>query len=320
MDRRTFVTGVAAGCTAFTPAWLPRAGCRPADPERFVERWSWAMGQVVRLRLFAHDEGFGYEAAQAALAELRRVEAVLSRFDSASELAALHATAGRGSHRASADLLAALTAAASARTASGAAFDIAVEPLMRVWGFREPRLAPPGAVELAEARAALAAAEVRITGARVTLPAAHTRLDLGGLGVGYGIDRAMEVLRSRGIRHALLEVSGDIRAMGAPPGEAGWLVDIAAPGVPAAMASAPPPVATVRLVDEALATSGQDAAAIFLGCLRVGHVMDPRVGRPATGHRQVTVTAPTALLADLASTALLAGGHTTPGVRQRWVS
>ncbi len=277
------------------------------------------MGQAVHLRLFTHEEERGYEAAQAALAELRRVEAVLSRFDPASELAALHASAGRGPHRASADLLAALAAAAAARSASGGAFDIAVEPLMRVWGVREPRLAPPGVMELAEARAALAAARILVAGNRVTLPVAHTRLDFGGLGVGYGIDRATAVLRARGITSALLEVSGDVYALGAPPGESGWPVDIVPPGAPRGTGEPATPLATVRLRNAALATSGQEAQAVALGRAWVGHIMDPASGRPASGPRQATVTAPCALLADVGSTAALVRGRAVPGVHRTGV-
>jgi len=93
------------------------------------------------------------------------------------------------------DLLEVLTAAARARRTTSGAFDMAVEPLMRVWGFREARKAAPGAMELREAEKAVRASVVMIDGDRVTLPSAVTQLDLGGIGVGYGLDRAASVLR-----------------------------------------------------------------------------------------------------------------------------
>ena len=68
-------------------------------------------------------------------------------------------------------------------------------------------------------------------GARA-LPSVTTQLDLGGIGVGYGLDRAGQVLRRAGIRRALLDVSGDCLAIGSPPGRRGWLVEIADPTMP----------------------------------------------------------------------------------------
>ncbi len=293
-----------------TAAFLPRPSFR-ADP-RLVERWSWAMGQPVHLRLFHPDEARGLEAAQAALAELRRVEGVLSRFDDGSALSELHRWAGRGWFGAAPELAEVLAAARRVTTATGGAFDVTIEPLMRAWGFREPRKAPPGERELAEARAAVAAAVIELDGPRIRLPARHTRLDLGGIGVGYGLDRAGEVLRAHRVDAALLEVSGDLLALGAPPGGVGWEVEISDPRSAGAM------LARTRLRDAALATSGQAVAVVELAGGRHGHVMDPASGRPVTRLLQATVTARTALAADVLSTASLVRPGSYAGVRERW--
>ena len=293
-----------------TAAFLPRPPFR-AEP-RLVERWSWAMGQAVHLRLFHPDEARGLEAAQAALAELRRVEGVLSRFDGGSALSELHRQAGRGWFGGAPELAAVLATALHARSATGGAFDVTIEPLMRAWGFREPRKAPPGERELAEATAAVAAAVIELDGSRIRLPARHTRLDLGGIGVGYAIDRAGEVLGAHGVEAALLEVSGDLLALGAPPGSAGWEVEISDPRHAGTI------LARTRLQDEALATSGQSAEVVELAGRRHGHVMDPATGRPATRLLQATVTARTALAADVLSTASLVRPASYAGVRERW--
>ena len=109
MNRRDFLGVMGAGLAGVGAApWRTlRAG-----GDVFVERWSWAMGQPVHLQLFAASEAAGYEVAQAALAELRRVEAALSRFDEASDLSELNRCAGRDAIAVGADLAAALGAAA----------------------------------------------------------------------------------------------------------------------------------------------------------------------------------------------------------------
>jgi FAD:protein FMN transferase len=288
MERREFVGLLAAG---LAPAWLPR--------ERFVERWSWAMGQAVHVMVFASSEDEGLEACAAALAELRRVEGRLSLFDDASDLSELNRRAGRAPLRVDADLRAILERAIAFRRGTGGAFDVAVEPLMRVWGFHRPRSVEPSTAEIAEARAAVRAAEVRLAGDTAFLPSAHTQVDLGGIGVGYGIDRALAALRARGIRRAFVDVSGDCGALGAPPGARGWPVAVADPRRPGDV------LAERWLRDAALATSSNSVSVVRYGRAVRGHVMDPGTGLPASARRQATVVARTAVAADALSTGAL---------------
>lgn len=310
MKRRDFLGGLTAALAGATvPGRLAAAAAGTArrGHERFIERWSWAMGQAVHLQLFAVSDMAGYEIAQAALAELRRVEGVLSRFDDRSELSELNRMAGRGPQKVGADLAAVLTAAAHFRTASDGAFNIAVEPLMRAWGFHTERRSPPSAAELAEARASVRAATLTVGPGSVTLGGPATQLDLGGIGVGYGLDRMAQVLRQGGVRRALLDVSGDCLALGAPPGESGWLVAVADPSRPGAT------IGQVRLRDAALATSANTVSVIHWGRAVRGHVMDPATGYPAAALVQATVVARTGLEADALSTAMLVSGHRPAG-------
>ena len=318
MNRRDFIGAmgaVGAGLLGGRGLRLPARTAAAAGGDVLVERWSWAMGQPVHLQLFAVSEAAGYEVAQAALAELRRVEHVLSRFDDASDLAELNRRAGRGLLAVGPDLVAALEAAERFRVATGGGFDVAVEPLMRAWGFHAPRRTEPTVAELDAARAAVQAAGIEFQGARVALRGAATRLDLGGIGVGYGLDRAGAVLRRAGIRRALLDVSGDCLAIGAPPGESGWLVEVADPDREGAVL----PGVRPRLRDMALATSSNLESVVRYGRAVRGHVMDPASGWPATGCRQVTVVARTGLEADALSTAMLVDPRRFAGVVRSWV-
>src|SRR5256885_4543350 len=137
---------------------------------------------------------------------------------------------------------------------------------MRVWGFHRHRASAPTAAELAEAREAVLAAVVELDGDVARVPSAHTQLDFGAIGVGYGIDRALELLRARGLRRAFIDVSGDMAAIGAPPGEPGWRVDIADPDQPGAGRAA----ATTRPRDAALATAAHTQARVRYGSLVAG--------------------------------------------------
>jgi thiamine biosynthesis lipoprotein len=269
----------------------------------FVERWSWAMGQAVHVMVYAESEQAGLDACAVALAELRRVEARLTLFDDASDLCELNRGAGKGAMRVDRDLRAVLALAEGFRRATGGAFNVAVEPLMRAWGFHRPRASAPSAAELAEARDAVATAVVQLAGDVARLPSVHTQLDFGSIGVGYGIDRALAVLRARGIHRAFLDVSGDVAASGAPPGEEGWRVGIADPVRPGATR------ATVTLRDAALATAANTVSLVRYGSLVAGHVMDPATGWPAHALTQASVVTRAAVAADALSTAMLVSGR-----------
>ena len=142
---------------------------------------------------------------------------------------ALNQRAGRGPVPVGPDLRAVLEAAQRYRRLTGGAFNPAIEPLMRAWGFHAPRATAPSAAELAEARREVQAATVVLEQRGVALPNRHTQLDLGGIGVGYGLDRAAAMLRRAGTRRAFIDISGDCIALGVPPGQRGWPVDIVDP-------------------------------------------------------------------------------------------
>jgi thiamine biosynthesis lipoprotein len=172
---------------------------------------------------------------------------------------------------------------------SGGAFDIAVGPLMKAWGFYRGEGGLPKADEVRNALAR--------TGYRHVLldPAAHTirfdrpgvELDPGGIGKGYAVDRMVEVLKESGVEIALVSAAGSsIYGLGAPPDEPqGWRVVIRSPK------DAKQP-AVVFLKNESLSTSGSYEKFFWAGGRRYSHIMDPRNGYPARGAASVSVLAP----------------------------
>jgi len=120
------------------------------------------------------------------------------------------------------------------------------------------------------------------------------------------LDRMAALLRQKNIRRAFIDVSGDCIAIGAPPGQDGWTVDIVDPDHPGRW------LTSTRIRDEALATSANTVSIVRYGSFTAGHVMDPADGWPARRLRQATVVAGTAIEADALSTAMLVSG-TAPG-------
>ena len=117
------------------------------------------------------------------------------------------------------------------------------------------------------------------------------RIDLGAIAKGYAGDEALGVLRGRGVSSALVAVGGDVVASDAPPGEAGWVVEVGAVGD------------QLLLRNAAVSTSGDSEQWIERDGLRYSHILDPRTGIGLTGQRRATVVAREGITADSLATA-----------------
>jgi thiamine biosynthesis lipoprotein len=124
------------------------------------------------------------------------------------------------------------------------------------------------------------------------------RLDFGGIGKGIAADEMLRVLDSLGIRSALVDAGGDIVVSKAPPGEAGWCIQL--PGVRDGSLSDK----TITVSEAAVATSGDQFRWFEVDGVRYSHLIDPRDGIGVTVRRLVTVIAPTGSLADALASAI----------------
>lgn len=241
------------------------------------------------------------EAARRALHEaeaaLRRTEARMSAHLERSELSRLNAAEAGVVVRLSADTMAVLEAARRFHGETDGAFDATCRPLVELWrdAGRAGRLPEPPALLQARGRSRWDLFELHGDG--VVKRAAGARIDLGGIAKGWGIDRAMEELERAGVRGAMVEVGGDLRVAGARPDRSPWSVDVRHP-------FAEGMVATLRLTNGAVATSGNYARFVTIDGRRYSHIVDPRSGWPAEATPSVTVVAPDALTADAWATAL----------------
>lgn len=202
------------------------------------------------------------------------------------------------------DLAALLAEAAALTEASGGLFDPAIGALVRLWGFSSDEhrpTAPPPAAEIA-ARLAGTAPLPELLGAGGTVSGPPgAQIDLGGFLKGVAVDRAIALLRERGIEHAIVNAGGDLRAIGRR-GERAWRIGIRAPRDPSIIAAL-----EVR-DDEAVFTSGDYERFFDHQGRHYHHILDPRTGYPTEGIASVTILHADAALADAAATALLVAG------------
>jgi len=255
------------------------------------------MGTLVSITL-VEERGLSASAAlEAAFAEFERIDRLMSTYRPESELSVLNRD---GSIEAGEDLLAVLNHALEFHRRSAGAFDVTVQPLLELYrSSYEDRGGPPFPAEIRRARALIDASRIGIEGRRVSLPPG-VRVTLDGIAKGYAIDRAIEVLAAMGVRQALVDAGGDVRALGRKGG-APWRVALQNPR------DARDHLVVIPLDERAVATSG-DYRRYFDRDRRVHHILDPRSGESARALISVTVTAATALGADALATAVFVLG------------
>jgi thiamine biosynthesis lipoprotein len=276
-------------------------GCTAAEPESLVAVTGGQrlMGTSWKIKAFAADPASGEAAIAAALAEVERLDMVLSDYDPDSELFGLSAAAPTPQPvRVSDDLWQVLVAAEKFREASDGAFDITVGPLTTLWRQSRRSGKLPRADKLAAARARVGRGSLKLdeaeTSVRLTRPG--MRLDAGGIGMGYAADQAMKILEARGIASAMIDCSGDILVSGPPPDADGWRI-LVAPLRPGGEGE------VIVLTHAAVTTSGDAFQAVEIDGVRYSHIVDPRTGMGVPGPAAVTVVAPNATLADALATA-----------------
>jgi thiamine biosynthesis lipoprotein len=256
------------------------------------------MGVEVRIVMYALDEGQARKAARTAFDRIAALEDIMSDYRPKSEIRALDRRPGEWI-AISEPLSTVLARAVEVARATDGAFDPTVGPLVALW--REARRAHrlPGDTELDSARAHVGWRYIALDSVRrrVRLAKAGMRLDLGGIAKGYAVQQAIKVLCAQGVASALVEAGGDIAVSNAPPGKAGWHVD-----VPGADSSVRARAST--LTNVSISTSGPSGQFVEIGGVRYSHVVDPRTGLGLTSDAQATVIAADGALADALSTAV----------------
>ena len=253
------------------------------------------MGTFCEIQVCHSDASWAQQAIRRAFDEMEHIDRLLSNHNPESELSALNREASRSPFHVSDELLDFVLQCRALYDATENALDPTVGALVRAWGFFTLHPGKPSDSEIAAAKAASGFDKVQVNaGARTIFYAASgMEIDSGGIGKGYAVDRAVQVLRGLGVEAALVSAGGStLYALGCPPGRPGWRIAIKNP------ADLQRPLAVVDLCGSSLSTSGVSEKSVQVGSHRYSHIFDPRTGEPVEGMCQVTVVAPSATESD----------------------
>ena len=254
------------------------------------------MGGPCRLRVDCEEPRLAEAAIAAAEAEVERLEARYSRYREDSLISRINRDAGREPVAIDPETAGLLAYAEQVWRQSEGLFDATSGVLRRAWNFRGNDL--PSQAQLQPLLALVGWERVRWSDTEVYLELSGMELDLGGSVKEYACDAVAARLRALGVRHALIDLAGDMAAVGPQGDGSPWRIAIQHPEREAAIAWLP-------LTTGGLASSGDYRRCIKVDGKRYGHILDPRSGWPVQGLVAASVVAPQCLVAGSAATVAL---------------
>ena len=299
-NRLSLFRGAAALIAAISPLTLLACGrtnpAPPAPAARLIERSHETMGTEVAVTAWTGDEPRAAAAFAAVFGEFDRLDALMSVWKEGSDILRLNAAAGDHAVPVSVETREVLRTARQVSEWTGGAFDVTFGALTGLWKFdnQDKDNTIPDRREVL-ARLPLVNyrdLEVDDRAGTAFLKRKGMRANLGGIGKGYAVDRAVEILRRSGLRDFMIQAGGDMYVAG-KHGDRPWRLGIRDPRGPADRI-----FAALDLQDGTFSTSGDYERFFIKNGIRYHHIIDLRVGQPARLCRSVTLVTERAVIAD----------------------
>ena len=286
--------------TAATLTLLLLVCATPAHAD-WMERTEAIMGTRCYVELWADDPVKGNDAIDAVMAELRRIDDLMSHYKPESQLSQINQYANERAVQVDKELFDLIKLSTHYSQITEGAFDITYASVGYLYDY--PRHIRPTEEQIREKLPSVNWRNMLLDEEHHTVRFEHPgmRIDLGGIGKGYAVDRGIDILKARGIARALVTAGGDSRIIGDRMGRP-WLVAVRHPDNPNKV------VTRIPLSNSAVSTSGDYERYFDEGGVRYHHIIDPRTGHSASKVRSATILAPTATQTDgMSKTAFVLG-------------
>ena len=269
----------------------------------WMERTEAIMGTRCYVELWADEPAKGNDAIDAVMAELRRIDSLMSHYKPESQLSQINQYANERPVQVDKELFDLIRLSTHYSQITEGAFDITYASVGYLYNY--PQHIRPTEAQIRQALPAVNWRNMLLDEEHHTVRFEHAgmRIDLGGIGKGHAVDRGIDVLKARGIARALVTAGGDSRIIGDRIGRP-WLVAIRHPDNPSKV------VTRIPLSDSAVSTSGDYERYFDEDGVRYHHIIDPRTGHSASKVRSATILAPTATQTDgMSKTAFVLGAE-----------
>lgn len=260
------------------------------------------MGSAFELLVVEEEESAGNRRLQEGVAEIMRIEALLTEFDPTSQTSRLNQHAGLSPVKVDPEVYQLLQRCLHLSHLTQGAFDVTAVALRSLYNFKERQARYPDAGILADTLAMIGHRHIRLSGDSVFLSKKGMRIGFGAVGKGYAADKVRALWRSQQVSAGVINASGDLTAWGLQPDGNPWRVGIADPRDPSNI------LLWLPVRDAAVATSGNYEQYFEIDGIRYSHNIDPRTGHPVRGVKSATVISPSAELSDALATAITVMG------------
>lgn len=279
------------------------AGCY--EPVKEIKQSRIVMNTFCEITCYEKNVQQADKAIDAAFGEIERLEKLFSKFDENSEVSKINKNAGIQNVEAGHEVLRLIQDSIYYSEISEGNFDITIGPLMEIWGFVRKTYTIPDKKLIQETLRHIGYKNIFISMQDSTIHFRDSlvKIDLGGIAKGFAVDRAKDVLVSKGIDSALINLAGNMYALGRPPGKNSWYIGIQDPRDKNKI------IKKVKLKNQAISTSGDYERFFEIDGKRYSHIINPITGEPARGIISVTVITDSAEEADALSTAIFVMGE-----------
>ena len=265
------------------------------------------MGNGFELSVVADDERWANQCIDAGIAEIQRIERLLTTFADDSETNRVNAAAGIEPVVVSRETFNLIERSIRISRATQGAFDITYGSIdKRLWNFDQTMTSLPDEetarqmVRLIDYRNI----ELDTNNCSVFLRQKGMRMGFGGIGKGYAAEMAKQVMKTFGAQSGVVNASGDLTAWGHQPDGRDWTIGLSNPD------AADKIISFMSITGLAVATSGNYEKFITIGGKRYSHTINPRTGLPVTGIKSVTIITTNAEIADaMATPVMIMGPH-----------
>ena len=265
------------------------------------------MGSRFDLTVVAENQKQGDEYLDLAIAEISRIEKIISSWDTQSQTSAINRNAGVSPVKVDSELFQLIERALKISKLTQGAFDISYASMDRIWKFDGSVTEMPPAEVIKQSVSKVGYQNIILNHKEQTvfLKNKGMKIGFGAIGKGYAADEAKKLLIKHGVTSGIINASGDLNAWGAQPNGKDWMVAIVNPLNKNKVFSWLP------IKDQAVVTSGNYEKYIMLNGERYTHIIDPRTGYPSKGILSATVFTKNAELADALATSIFVMGVET---------